>query len=99
MILQNPDALTSRILKAIYLPNTDFLNATLGSHPSQVWRAMIKGRDAMKLGLVRRIGTGESTHVWNDNWLPRDFMLRPLACLKDDPPVMVDDFIDSSSVV
>jgi hypothetical protein len=98
-ILQNPDALSSRILKAIYFPNTDFLNATLGSHPSQVWRAMIEGRDAMKLGLVRRIGTGESTHAWNDNWLPRDFMLRPLACLKDDPPVMVADFIDSSSAV
>jgi hypothetical protein len=26
-------------------------------------------------------------------------MLRPLAFLKDDPPVMVADFIDSSSVV
>jgi hypothetical protein len=26
-------------------------------------------------------------------------MLRPLACLKDDPPVMVADFIDSSSAV
>jgi hypothetical protein len=46
-ILQILDALSSRILKAIYFTNTNFLNATLGSHPSQVWRAMIEGRDAI----------------------------------------------------
>jgi hypothetical protein len=98
-ILQTPEALSSRILRAVYFPLGEFMDATLGSSPSQVWRALVEGRDAMKLGLVRRIGTGENTHAWNQNWLPRDHMLRPLACLKEDPPMMVSSFIDNSSAV
>jgi hypothetical protein len=96
-ILQNPEALSSRILKAVYYPQSEFLEATLGSSPSQVWRAIIEGRDAMRQGLIRRIGTGEGTHAWNQNWLPRDNMLRPIACLKSNPPMMVSDYIDPTS--
>jgi hypothetical protein len=84
-ILQNPSSLSARILKAVYFPTTDFLEATLGSDPSQVWRALIEGRDTMNQGLIRRIGTGEKTHAWNQNWLPRDHMLPSLACLATDP--------------
>ena len=62
-ILQNPEALSARILKAVYYPNTDFLAATLGSSPSQVWRALVEGRDVMQQGLIRRIGTGEETNA------------------------------------
>jgi hypothetical protein len=93
-ILQNPEELSSRILKAVYFPNSDFLEAPLGSSTSQVWRAIVEGRDVMKQGLIRRIGTGENTNAWNHNWLPRDFMLRPLASLKQDPPLPVSDFIN-----
>ena len=57
-ILQNPEALSARILKAIYFPQADFLEAELGSHPSQVWRAIFEGRNAMKQCLIRRIGIG-----------------------------------------
>jgi hypothetical protein len=42
-------------------------------------------------------GTSDQTHAWNDNWLPRDMMLRPIACKKDNAPLMVADFIDASS--
>jgi hypothetical protein len=97
MILMNPDTLSSRVLKAVYFPGTNFLEATLGSSPSQIWRAIVEGRDVMAQGLIRRIGTGETTNAWNNNWLPRDFMLRPLACLKGDPPMLVSSFIDASS--
>jgi hypothetical protein len=97
-ILQNPEALSSRILKAVYCLTTDFLEATLGSSPSQVWRALVEGRDVMAQGLVRRIGTGERTHAWNSNWIPRDFMLRPLGSRKSNPPVLVSSFIDATSV-
>jgi hypothetical protein len=49
-ILKNPGALSSRILKAVYYPNTELLEATLGSSPSQVWHALIDGRDVLKQG-------------------------------------------------
>jgi hypothetical protein len=57
--LQEPTTLSSRMLKAIYFPESELLNAKLGSHPSQVWRAIYEGRDALKLGLISRIGTGD----------------------------------------
>jgi hypothetical protein len=75
-ILKNPDALSARMLNVIYY----FSDATLGSSPSQVWRALVEGRDAMKQGLVRRIGTYATTNARNQNWIPRDFMMRSLAC-------------------
>jgi hypothetical protein len=85
------------MLKAIYFPNSDFLDATLGSSPSQVWRALVEGRDAMKQGLVRRIGTYATTNARNQNWIPRDFMMRSLACRGEDPLMHVTSFIDSTS--
>nr|XP_051229849.1 uncharacterized protein LOC127347725 [Lolium perenne] len=30
-------------------------------------------------GLVKRIGDGEATNPWTEQWLPRDFMLRPFG--------------------
>jgi hypothetical protein len=65
--MQNPDTLSARMLKAIYYPTREFLKAELGSHPSQVWRALLEGRSTLAQGLVRWIGTGENTHAWEDN--------------------------------
>ena len=35
LILQNPDTLSVRILKAVCFPSTSILHAKLGTHPSQ----------------------------------------------------------------
>ena len=96
-ILQEPMSLSSRVLKAVYYPTSDILGAELGSHPSQVWRAIIEGRDALQVGLIRRIGDGTTTNAWLQNWLPRDERLKPVAARKDDPPQKVCDFIDTTS--
>ena len=96
-VLQSPDSLSARILKARYFPATEFLQADLGSRPSQVWRAILDGRDTLKQGIIKRIGTGEATDPWNDNWLPRDGRLRPIACLAAHAPSRVSEFIDRTS--
>ena len=36
-ILQTPESLSAKILKARYFTTTDFLEASLGSQPSQIW--------------------------------------------------------------
>lgn len=77
-ILQYPNSLAARVLKAVYFSNGDFLNAGLGSRPSHTWRAIIEGREILKLGIIRRIGSGKDTFIWDDNWIPRDWMLRPI---------------------
>ena len=64
-MLQNPEALSARILQSIYFPNSDLLLATLGSHPSQVWRSIIEGRDVLSQILIQRVGNGTTndTHL------------------------------------
>jgi hypothetical protein len=81
-LLQDPTSLSARILKSVYYPEVDLLSAELGSHPSQVWRAILEGRETLQLGLIRRIGEGQTTDAWRHNWLPRDERLRPVAHLK-----------------
>lgn len=96
-LLQDPDSLSARILKSIYYPSCSILEASLGNHPSQIWRAIIEGRDTLKIGLVRRIGNGGSTKIWEDNWLPREEMMRPYGCITQNPPELVSELIDSTS--
>ena len=46
-ILVEPNSLSARILKAIYFPTTDMLQAEVGSSPSQIWRSLCEGRDML----------------------------------------------------
>jgi hypothetical protein len=96
-LLQEPGSLSARVLKAVYYPDADLLEAELGSHPSQVWRSLLEGRDAMKLGLIRRIGYGATTHAWRDNWLPREERMMPVAPRKQGAPQHVCDYIDNTT--
>lgn len=46
-VLHDPDSLSTRILKSVYFPNSTILQASLGGHPSQVWRSILGGRDLL----------------------------------------------------
>ena len=54
-ILQDTSSLCVRILKAVYFPQGSFLESTVGSSPSRIWRAICDGKDVLKQGLIRRI--------------------------------------------
>ena len=90
-------SLSARIVKSIYHPSTTILDASLRSHPGQIWRALVEGWDTLKLGLIRRISNGESTDIWSDNWLPRQEMMRPNGCIANIPPIPVSELIDHTS--
>jgi hypothetical protein len=93
-ILQVPESLSARVLKAVYFPNGDILSAELGSHPSQIWRSILEGMDALKIGLIRRIGDGLSTDAWVQNWIPRSERMLPIAPRKVNAPTKVSDYIN-----
>jgi hypothetical protein len=93
-LLQDPSSLSARILKAVYFPSTSFLDAELGSSPSQIWRSILDGREVLKQGITRRIGNGRSTPIWSCNWIPREPLLRPLMPLVPNPPQMVHELIN-----
>ena len=57
----------------------------------------MRGKHTLRQGLIRRIGNGQSTRIWNDNRLPRNEMMRPYGCLSNNPPELVSELIDSAS--
>lgn len=85
------------MLKAVYFPDREFLEAEVSTTPSRIWRAIVEGKEVLKQGLIRRIGTGETTHIWSTNWLPRDRLLKPVACTGANPPQMVSELIDTTT--
>jgi hypothetical protein len=40
-------------------------------HHIHTWKANLAGRQVLELGLIMQIFDGESTNVWNDNWVPQ----------------------------
>ena len=66
-ILQESSSLSARVLKAVYFPDGDFLEAQIGTSPSRIWRAIVDGKDVLCQGLICRIGTGEATDIWTMN--------------------------------
>ncbi|KAF7832946.1 putative ribonuclease H-like domain, reverse transcriptase zinc-binding domain-containing protein [Senna tora] len=66
----NPSSLCAQVLKARYFPTESFLKAKLGYNPSLTWRSIIAGRQALELGISRRIGDGQTSLVFKDNWIP-----------------------------
>ena len=63
-VLMAPESLSARVLKAKYHPTCDFLNVDMGSTPSQIWRSILEGREVLVQGLIRRIGDGQTTNIW-----------------------------------
>ncbi|XP_008227636.1 PREDICTED: uncharacterized protein LOC103327128 [Prunus mume] len=71
-LLEFPYSLISRMLKARYFPQSDFLAASSGSLPSFTWQSLLWGRDLLRLGLRWRIGDGRLVNIYGDPWVPYD---------------------------
>ena len=56
-------------------------------------------RDTLKLGLIKRIGNGEMTNMWSDNWIPHDYNLRAISPIPMNPPQKVSDLIDHNTTI
>ncbi|WVZ54110.1 hypothetical protein U9M48_004965 [Paspalum notatum var. saurae] len=96
-VLQDSESLSARVLKAAYFPHCDLLEAELGSSPSKIWQSILEGKEVLSHWLIRRIGDGETTRIWDMNWLPRDGWLRPVPCNRTGRHVWVSHLIDSST--
>lgn len=96
-LLQNPETLSARILKAVYYPDCSILDASLGTHPSQIWRSIIDGRDILAQGIIKRIGKGDTTRIWSENWLPGSEFMKPITSLVALPPVLVSELISPAT--
>ena len=86
-------SLSARILKAAYYPEGTILDAVVGSKPSQIWHAIVEGRDLLQQGITRRISNGQTTEIWVDNWIPKEMTPRPITSLVADPARYVSELM------
>lgn len=59
----NGNSLVTRVMRAKYFPNSDFLNAKFGTTLSYVWRSIMESQVVVKQGCKKRIGNGKSTRI------------------------------------
>ncbi|KAL1216437.1 putative mitochondrial protein [Cardamine amara subsp. amara] len=77
-LIQEPDSLFAQVMKSIYYPDADFMEAVLGLRPSYGWRSILYGRELLSQGLSKQIGNGESFQVWTDSWIEDNGWRPPL---------------------
>lgn len=78
-LVQFPDSLCARVLKAKYYPNGDLLDTAFSSVSSDSWKGIVHGLELLKKGVIWRIGTGRKVHIWRDDWLPREHGLKVMG--------------------
>ena len=93
-MVDQPDALWVRFLKAVYFPNQSFFEARKKRGMSWIWASILQGRDFLKTHGRWIIGDGQYVQIWYDKWL--------LDNIKLPTPVngyefRVNSLIDSSS--
>lgn len=65
----NPESLVTRMYKARYFPESDFLQSKLGNSPSFIWRSVFAAKDVLLAGARWRIGSGEDIKIVGQPWL------------------------------
>ncbi|KAL9413382.1 hypothetical protein AB3S75_041953 [Citrus x aurantiifolia] len=96
-LIQNPESLAARIMKARYFREGNFLNASTGSNPSYIWRSLLWGRQVILKGCRWRIGNGMSVLIYRDNWIQRPSTFQPFSTPKMSPEAKVAELIDKEN--
>jgi hypothetical protein len=93
-LLDNPNSLCGRVLKAKYFPNTSVLEAQPMAGISYTWCSILKGINLLKEGLVWRIGNGKQVKMWSDPWIPRQGSRIPITPRHQNLLTRVQELID-----
>ncbi|GAU22843.1 hypothetical protein TSUD_282100 [Trifolium subterraneum] len=68
-IVQNPNSLVAKLIKARYFPHSSLFEAPLGYNPSFAWRSMWQPRKILSLGCVYQLSVRDLLHenykAWN----------------------------------
>jgi len=78
-LIEHPDSLCAKLLKAKYFPNGDLLDTAFPSQVSPTWKAIMHGLELLKKGATWRIGRGTDVKIWRHAWIPRGFELSRLV--------------------
>jgi hypothetical protein len=84
-LVTKPNTLITKMFRARYFPNFDFIEASIGHNLSYVWRSIWSSKSVIKGGSRWSIGTRENINIWDQNWLmeglsiPRPTYLQPFG--------------------
>ena len=76
-LIQSPDSLCARLLRAKYWPDGDLFAAKEGPGISYTWRSLLRGLKALEKGMIWRVGNGQQIRIWDDPWIPEGITRRP----------------------
>jgi hypothetical protein len=97
-MLNEPDSLCARVMKAKYFPNSTILEAQHMPGMSYTWRSILKGVKLLKEGIVWRVGDGTDIKIWSDPWLPREGAAYPITPRRQCLLTRVCELIDPVSL-
>ncbi|XP_062080982.1 uncharacterized protein LOC133785782 [Humulus lupulus] len=69
-ILVGKQGIWHDLIWAKYLKEVSILSYMPKQNDSRLWKGIMRSVSLLKKGLGRRIGNGNSTSIWYDNWLP-----------------------------
>jgi hypothetical protein len=70
-LIDKPDSLCARLLKARYFPNANLMDTTFVKNPPPGWKGITHGLELLKKGAVWHINNRKKIRIWRDNWIPR----------------------------
>ncbi|CAA7021910.1 unnamed protein product [Microthlaspi erraticum] len=69
-LINFPDSLFARVFKGRYYRNATPMDPIRSYSPSYGWQSIVSARPLVKIGLIKRVGSGTSISVWDDPWIP-----------------------------
>lgn len=72
-LIEFPDSLCARLLKAKYFPPGCLVDAAFSSNASYTWQSILHGLELLKKGIIWRIGCGSQVRI---PWIPRAYSYR-----------------------
>jgi len=91
-IIQRPNCLLYRLLKARYFKDGNFFSASRGTKPSYGWNSLRFGRELLENRVQRSIGDGRTTNL-GDPWLPTTPPRAPKLLDSIDPNTKVAELL------
>ena len=76
-LLEFPNSLCARLMKAKYYPNGDLLDTAFPSQTSPTWKALMHGLELLKKGAIWRVADGAKIKIWRHKWIPKGWSLCP----------------------
>ncbi|XP_009150012.1 uncharacterized protein LOC103873347 [Brassica rapa] len=94
-LIHYPNSLLARVLKGRYFRLSNPIEINKASNPSYVWRSLMAAQPVHKAGIRKSIGSGQSTLVWSQPWLPTTPARPAIPCGSSfNPSLRVSELID-----